>query len=104
MNNEITLPLSMLEHAGKAVGPGLRVALQASSVDRGDPASRSSEFVAVTGPGTEQVSAPVLVVAAYALFWVLAVAFIAMTWRAQQRLAARISELERRLTDETRPQ
>jgi hypothetical protein len=65
------------------------------------PTDRSSEFVAVTGAESEQVSAPAMVVAAYGVFWLLAFAFIYMTYRSQSQLAARVAQLEKKLPKDT---
>jgi hypothetical protein len=61
------------------------------------PTDRSGQFVAVTGPESEQVSASAMVIAAYGLFWLIAFAFIVLTYRSQIRLTARVAELEKKL-------
>ncbi|HEY5961342.1 MAG TPA: hypothetical protein VIV60_32515 [Polyangiaceae bacterium] len=76
-------------------------ATSAPAVASAAPADRSSEFVAVTGAESDQVSAPLMVVAAYGIFWLLAFAFIYMTYQSQSRLAARVAELEKKLPKDT---
>lgn len=61
------------------------------------PSDRAEQFVAVSGSESEQVNASAMVVAAYALFWLLAVAFIYVTYRNQSRMSARVADLESRL-------
>lgn len=61
------------------------------------PSDRSEQFVAVTGSESEQVNASAMVIAAYSLFWLLAIAFIYLTYRKQARLSARVAELEKQL-------
>jgi CcmD family protein len=58
------------------------------------PSERSTEFVAVQGGG-DTTSAGTLLIAAYIIMWALLVGFIALTWRRQQRIDARIGELEK---------
>ena len=68
------------------------------------PSARADQFVAVTGPESEQVSASAMVVAAYGLFWLAVFVIVFMTFRSQGRLVARIDELEKRLPkDDKRP-
>jgi hypothetical protein len=66
-----------------------------------DPGNRSEQFVAVTGPEAEQVSASAMVVAAYGLFWLLAIVFVYLTYRGQARLIGRVAELEARLAEQS---
>jgi hypothetical protein len=65
------------------------------------PTDRSGQFVAVTGPESEQVSASAMVVAAYGLFWLIAFGFVYITYRSQVRLAARLAALEQKLPKDT---
>jgi hypothetical protein len=46
---------------------------------------------------TEQVSAPLHVVLAYSLIWVVLLAFVASVWRRQRRVEAEIAEMRRQL-------
>jgi CcmD family protein len=61
-----------------------------------NPSERSTEFVAVPGGG-ETTSAEGLLVAAYLVMWALLIGFIFLSWRRQQRVETRISELEKAL-------
>ena len=61
------------------------------------PEERSAEFVAVSGPEGETTSATVMLVAAYALFWVILLGFIWITWRRQQQLKERLLVIESRV-------
>jgi hypothetical protein len=65
------------------------------------PTDRGEQFVAVTGPESEQVSAPAMVVGAYGLFWLIAFGFVYLTYRSQVRLATRLAKLEQRLPKDT---
>jgi CcmD family protein len=57
------------------------------------PADRSTEFVAVQG-GSEGTSAEVLLVAAYLIMWAILLGFLFLTWRKQNRIETRLSELD----------
>ncbi len=57
------------------------------------PADRAQEFVAVQG-GPETTSAESLMVAAYCGMWAILMVFIFLSWRRQQKLDARLGELE----------
>lgn len=59
------------------------------------PSDRATEFQAVQGNPTEQYSGAVLLVAAYAVLWVVIFAWIALVWRKQRGLDARLTDLER---------
>jgi heme/copper-type cytochrome/quinol oxidase subunit 2 len=58
------------------------------------PEERSTQFVAVSGAAQENTSATTMLVTAYALFWIVLMGFIWMTWRHQQRIGARLRQLE----------
>lgn len=60
------------------------------------PESRDAGFRAVSG-GPELANGSVLLVEAYAAIWILALAFVAMTWRRMVRLEGRLSTLDRAL-------
>ncbi|MGC4065816.1 MAG: hypothetical protein QM784_14435 [Polyangiaceae bacterium] len=80
------------------LGPGLQGPGSLESVgERAAPEGRRSEFVAVTGEESQQTSATGLVVAAYSLFWLLALALVWVTFRGQERLRARIEAMESKL-------
>ncbi|MFO0663173.1 MAG: hypothetical protein U0174_04440 [Polyangiaceae bacterium] len=57
--------------------------------------SRATTFQAVEGGETR--SGEVLLVEAYAVLWVILFAWLALMWRKQARLNARIEELDRAL-------
>jgi CcmD family protein len=58
------------------------------------PNDRATEFTAVQGNPTEQYSGATLLVAAYAVLWVVLFVWIGFVWRKQRGLDARLSELE----------
>lgn len=69
-------------------------AKEASQPGGSDPAaSRSSEFSAIEG-GREHYDGPTLLVGAYAAVWVILMAWLALMWRKQQTLKARVIGLE----------
>jgi hypothetical protein len=53
-----------------------------------------TEFVPFEG-GEETTSAELLLVIAYLVMWGLLLAFVGLGWRRQQRLEARLGDLER---------
>ena len=59
------------------------------------PSDRSTSFQPVQGNAGEQYSGATLLVTAYAVLWVLLFAWIALVWRKQSGIAARLGELER---------
>jgi hypothetical protein len=61
------------------------------------PNDRATTFQAVQGNPTEQYSGTTLLVAAYAALWVVLFAWIAIVWRKQSALGARLDDLEREL-------
>jgi CcmD family protein len=61
------------------------------------PENRSAEFVAVEG-GSDTTSASTLLVSAYIAMWALLLGFLFLTWRRQQRIEARLGELDRALS------
>ncbi|HYP90239.1 MAG TPA: CcmD family protein [Polyangiaceae bacterium] len=63
----------------------------------GTAEDRAQEFKAVTGGGGETSSAGALLVTAYALMWVILMAFLYMTFRRQAAVDKRLAELERAL-------
>ncbi len=58
---------------------------------------RETAFQRMAAPPLEGVPGGMLLVAAYATTWVLLALFLVLSWRRQQRLAAQIAEMERRL-------
>ncbi|MGH7298176.1 MAG: CcmD family protein [Polyangiaceae bacterium] len=59
------------------------------------PGDRSTTFQAVEGNPKEQYSGGALLVAAYAALWVVLFAWVAIVWRKQSALHARLTDLER---------
>jgi len=59
------------------------------------PNDRATEFQAVQGNPTDQYSGAVLLVAAYAVLWVVVFAWIGLVWRKQRALDTRLADLER---------
>jgi hypothetical protein len=59
------------------------------------PDDRSATFQAVQGNPTEQYSGGALLVAAYAVLWVIIFAWIGVVWRRQRGIDTRLAELER---------
>jgi hypothetical protein len=59
-------------------------------------AETGGDFRPYVPPAAEQVSAPLLVLLAYAALWLVLLLFVASIWRRQQRLEAELAELLRR--------
>jgi hypothetical protein len=59
------------------------------------PDDRATTFQAVEGNKGEQYSGAVLLVSAYAILWVVLFAWIALVWRKQIALDARLRDLQR---------
>jgi hypothetical protein len=73
------------------------VAPSTNNAAPGAPSSandRATTFQAVPG-GQEHYSGETLLVSAYALLWVLLIGWVALMWRKQSELRARLSDLER---------
>ena len=83
------------------LGPGLQRSPINSNTLTTDPQSRASEFVAVSGAPAETTSATTMLVTAYALFWLLLLAFVWMTWRRQRSLAERLLQIESRVASQS---
>jgi hypothetical protein len=60
------------------------------------PDSRSTTFQAVQGE-SEHYSGEVLLVSAYAVLWVILLSWVALVWRKQSALDARLDDLEREI-------
>jgi hypothetical protein len=65
-------------------------------IKTGTPEDRSTQFVAVEGGG-DTTSAEALLVSAYVIMWALLLTFIWLTWRRQQKMEDRVTDLERAL-------
>src|ERR1019366_1447132 len=61
----------------------------------GTPDDRSTTFQAVEGNAKEQYSGGALLVTAYAALWVVLFAWVALVWRKQGAISARLADLER---------
>lgn len=84
------------------LAPALREGKSVSELThQGEPADRSSQFVAVTGSEAEHTNATTLVVAAYGLFWLFTFVLVWVTFQGQKRLQSRMGDLERRLSEDT---
>jgi hypothetical protein len=59
------------------------------------PSERATTFQAVPANQTEQYSGATLLVSAYAILWIVLFAWIALVWRKQSALGARLDDLER---------
>ena len=66
------------------------------------PEERAQEFRPDAG-GTESASAGTLLVVAYLVMWALLLGFVLLSWRRQNKVDARLSELERALERSSRP-
>ena len=66
------------------------------------PEDRSQEFRPDVG-GTESASASTLLVVAYLVMWALLLGFVLLSWRRQNKVDARLSELERALERSSGP-
>lgn len=66
------------------------------------PEERAGEFRAVQG-GTETASAGTLLVAAYLVMWALLLGFVLLGWRRQNKVDARLAELERAVQGSAKP-
>jgi len=63
------------------------------------PNDRATTFQAVQGNSSEQYSGAALLVSAYAILWVILFAWIALVWRKQSAIGARLADLERILDE-----
>jgi hypothetical protein len=73
---------------------------QAAGQNPETPDSRSTSFQAVQGE-REHYSGEVLLVSAYAVVWVVLLAWVAMVWRKQGLVDARLHDLEREIDKAT---
>jgi hypothetical protein len=62
------------------------------------PDDRATSFQAVKGE-PEHYSGETLLVSAYAVLWVIVLAWVALVWRKQAALALRLDDLERVIGD-----
>ena len=66
------------------------------------PDERAQEFRPDVG-GAESASAGTLLVVAYLVMWALLLGFVLQSWRKQNRVDARLGELERALDGSAKP-
>ena len=66
------------------------------------PEERKEEFRPDVG-GAESASAGTLLVVAYLVMWALLLGFVLLSWRRQNKVDARLSELERSLEGGPKP-
>ena len=67
------------------------------------PDDRATTFQAVKGE-PEHYSGETLLVSAYAVLWVIVLAWVALAWRRQAGLSTRLDDLERVLDEAARKQ
>jgi hypothetical protein len=81
-------------------GGGLARELVASPSESANqtPDDRATTFQAVKGE-PEHYSGETLLVSAYAVLWVIILAWVALVWRKQAALAVRLDDLERVIGD-----
>jgi hypothetical protein len=65
------------------------------------PDDRATSFQAVQGE-PEHYSGETLLVSAYAVLWVIVLAWVALVWRKQAALTLRLDDLEKVIDDERR--
>jgi hypothetical protein len=65
------------------------------------PDDRATTFQAVQGE-PEHYSGEALLVSAYAVLWVIVLAWVALAWRKQAALSARLDDLERVIDESAR--
>jgi hypothetical protein len=63
------------------------------------PNERATSFQAVQGPAQQHYSGEVLLVSAYAILWMIILAWVALVWRKERHLSARLTDLERVLDE-----
>lgn len=72
-----------------------------SESNQASTSASPNEFVPAEGGG-DTTDAGVMLGAAYIVFWVILFAFVALTWRRQMALTARLGRIERALTENKR--
>jgi hypothetical protein len=61
------------------------------------PDDRATTFQAVQGAQAEHYSGEVLLVSAYSALWVILLCWVALLWRKQSAMNARLEELDREI-------
>jgi hypothetical protein len=85
--------MSQSENAGAAA--------TATGSGPSSPDDRATSFQAVQGE-PEHYSGEMLLVSAYAVLWVIVLAWVALVWRKQAALTVRLDDLEKVIDDERR--
>jgi hypothetical protein len=62
---------------------------------REPPSDRATTFQAVQGGEAEHYRGEVLLVSAYAIVWVMVLSWVALMWRKQSAMGARLDDLRR---------
>jgi|HubBroStandDraft_5_1064220.scaffolds.fasta_scaffold1589944_1 hypothetical protein len=88
-----------MSQAESASAPGS----SASSSGPTSPDDRATTFQAVKGE-PEHYSGETLLVSAYAVLWVIVLAWVALAWRRQAALTSRLDDLERVIDEAARKQ
>jgi len=63
----------------------------------GSADERATSFQAVQGAQAEHYSGEVLLVSAYCVLWVILLSWVALLWRKQSTMNARLEELDREI-------
>lgn len=71
------------------------VALLVAALARADDSQGYQPYVATSS--ADQVSAPLFVVLAYSAIWLVLLLFVLSVWRRQQRVAAEMEQLKKKL-------
>jgi hypothetical protein len=80
------------------VSPSESTGAPAATATGSAPDDRATSFQAVQGEA-EHYSGETLLVSAYAVLWVIVLAWVALVWRKQAALAVRLDDLERVIGD-----
>jgi hypothetical protein len=67
------------------------------TADSASPGDRATTFQPMQGPQAEHYSGEVLLVSAYAILWVILLSWVALVWRKQSAMGARLADLEREI-------
>jgi hypothetical protein len=84
------------DHATTGNAPGEHTVANTPPANE-TPDDRATTFQSVTGAQPEHYSGEVLLVSAYAILWMILISWIALVWRKQSALGARLADLEREI-------
>jgi|HubBroStandDraft_2_1064218.scaffolds.fasta_scaffold06316_8 hypothetical protein len=84
------------DHAAAGNAPGEQTVARTPPAND-TPDDRATTFQPVTGTQPEHYSGEALLVSAYAILWMILIAWIALVWRKQSTLGARLADLEREI-------